>query len=168
MMSLTKKEVIRYDNGGWAEIQYLDGQHHGNWTVFHQDGSKSWERFYIEDQKSGPEREWHGNGQLKFERHYKEDELHGSWKEWHENGQLKKECQFEHGEQTGTARWYRVNGEVLAELNIADDGKRSGSQVAEILDDDYVLHLGIARYDNGSYLDCEFFEQLPEGYRLSK
>jgi antitoxin component YwqK of YwqJK toxin-antitoxin module len=162
-----EKEILRYDNGGWAEIHTLNGQHHGPWTVFREDGSKSWERFHQYGQKSGLDRSWFKGGQLDYERSYFEDELDGVWKTWHQNGQLKSERHFSNGIQTGLARWFLATGEILAELKISENGKRTGTQIAEFIETSG-LRLGIAEYKDGKYIGFVYFEELPDGYRLSR
>lgn len=168
MSHSNKTETIKYDDGGWAEIQTLDGEYHGSWTVFRKDGSKSWQRYHQAGTKHGPDRKWFENGQLKYERNYVNDKLHGQWLAWHQNGQLKNEAQYVKGEQRGLSRWYSVSGEVLAEMTIADDGQRHGTQIASFIFEEgpEPLRLGIATYDKSKYQGCEYFDDLPEGYSV--
>ena len=162
----TKK--IQYDDGGWAEIQTLDGEYHGSRTVYHQDGSKSWQSFHKHGKHHGLDRSWYDSGQLEYERCYKDGELHGDWRSWHTNGQLKSKYKFVNGEKRGLSSWYTITGELLAEMKTADDGQRHGTQIAvfTIEDGPEPLRLGIANYKKGEYQGCEYFNELPKGYSV--
>lgn len=79
--------TIRYDDGRWCELQYVDGKLHGNWTVFYANGQIEWERQHAKDRKEGYFRRWDATGRLVEEQWYHLNELHGLWKEWDEQSQ---------------------------------------------------------------------------------
>lgn len=166
-----KTERVDYEDGGYAEIQKLDGQNHGWWIVYNANGSKRWERHYQNGKQDGPERAWFPNGQLKEEWNYKNDELNGSWKTWHPNGQLKNECYFTDGEKDQHDRWYDPDGNLVAEQTIID-GVQHGTEVCTAFDEETGEEAtGIIEYNQGKYVgftpfpdSVDYFDDDEEDY----
>ncbi len=81
-----EKRTIRYDDGGWAEQSYVDGQLHGLWTVFRPDGGKRWERQNVQGLQEGYEHSWDESDRLVEAKHYHLNVLHGRWSRWDASG----------------------------------------------------------------------------------
>jgi hypothetical protein len=77
---------IDYEDGRWCEQEYVGGQLHGRWTVFHANGQKDWERQYAHGRQEGYQRTWDKKGRLIEEMWFHLDVLHGCWKKWDKKG----------------------------------------------------------------------------------
>lgn len=70
-------KIIKCPDGGWAEVEHLNGKFHGLWTVYYPNGLKKSERECINDKQEGCDRSWDNDGSSIEERWYHLDELHG-------------------------------------------------------------------------------------------
>jgi antitoxin component YwqK of YwqJK toxin-antitoxin module len=152
-------ERIEYEDGGYAEIQMLNGENHGWWIVFRADGSKHWERHYQNGKQHGPEREWFPDGKLDHEWNFVGGELNGPWKTWHANGQIKNDAYFTNGEKDLYDRWYDPDGALVAEQRIFK-GVKHGTQVCTVYDEDTCKETtGVMEFKDGTRVG---FTPFPE------
>jgi len=75
------------------------GQKHGIYRVWHQNGQLMHERNYMHDCRHGIGRGWWSNGQLRYEFNYHRDKEYGITRWWYPNGQLDSEENHHHGTQ---------------------------------------------------------------------
>ena len=115
-----RTERIDYDNGGWAEIDYLGDQRHGLWTVYYANGQKNWERELVHDRREGWQRSWAEDGTLLEEHGYHLGVPHGPWRYYYSNGVPKSETTFQFGYQHGRCACWNEAGELTAEGEYQD------------------------------------------------
>lgn len=74
-----------------------NGQQHGLYQAWFNNGQLFIEKNYVDGQKYGRCRIWYYTGQLQIERHYKKNEFHGLIQEWSEKGILTKKTMYING-----------------------------------------------------------------------
>ena len=73
---------------------YLDGQKHGKWMTWSEDGIKTSEVSFNYGQRDGKWQIWDADGALQHIFFYQVGEKVGVWQSYDENGQLKDEKDF--------------------------------------------------------------------------
>jgi antitoxin component YwqK of YwqJK toxin-antitoxin module len=73
---------------------YLDGEKHGTWTSWYNNGNKWSEGQYTKGRNDGITSTWHENGQKYYEGHFTEGARSGVWRFWDEQGELIKEIDY--------------------------------------------------------------------------
>jgi antitoxin component YwqK of YwqJK toxin-antitoxin module len=99
--SYMAREIFYYPNGQKKmEGDYnQNGQKHGKWIYWREDGKKWSEGYFFEGKDDGLRKTWHENGKKHYEGRYKEGTRIGTWKFWDESGKLVKEIDYDKGEQ---------------------------------------------------------------------
>jgi antitoxin component YwqK of YwqJK toxin-antitoxin module len=77
-----------YVEGPYVESNYKDGERHGPFKEWYENGQQWEECNYVNGKLHGPYIGWYKNGQKWRECEYVNGELHGPIKEWYKNGQL--------------------------------------------------------------------------------
>ena len=93
--------ILPWSGGKQEQGGYKDGEKHGQWT------------------------EWYENGQKKVIKNYidyidvseKKSLLHGKWIEYYENGQIRKEANYEVGRRHGKWIEYSEDGQIITDIN---------------------------------------------------
>lgn len=76
------------------EGEYKNGQRHGKWTYWHENG-KIWSEGSFKNGKSdGKRTTYFDNGKIRYVGFYKEDIRVGKWSFYDENGRLLKEVDY--------------------------------------------------------------------------
>jgi antitoxin component YwqK of YwqJK toxin-antitoxin module len=73
---------------------YLEGQKHGDWYIYNEQGVKISEANYRHNKKNGIWHVWNDNGILLYEMYYSNGEKIGKWMIWDEKGNIIMERQY--------------------------------------------------------------------------
>lgn len=73
---------------------YLDGEKHGTWTSWYDNGNKWSTGQYTNGVNDGIIITWHENGQKYYEGHFTAGARTGIWRFWDEQGELIKEIDY--------------------------------------------------------------------------
>lgn len=74
--------------------EYKDGERHGYWIYYFENGNVWSEGFYNMGKNDGKRLTYFENGKLRYEAHYKDDERVGTWKFYDEAGNLIKDVNY--------------------------------------------------------------------------
>ena len=80
-----------------CEVEYKDGERHGEWSLWYKNGRKMFERHYKDGMKHGWFRAWDVNGQIRVEREYKDGKAHGTWSAIDEKGTIMARTHYSRG-----------------------------------------------------------------------
>lgn len=85
-----------YHPNGALKIQgqLLDGERHGDWTSFYDNGLKWSENSYHKGQLNGKTKAYYPNGMLRMTGTYIDDEKRGEWRFFNEEGAMVKRMDF--------------------------------------------------------------------------
>ncbi len=94
------KEINYYPNGEIETEGELneDGQKHGLWVYWHENGKKWLEENYQNSLRHGEFIEWYMSGDKSFEGEYENGFPSGKWTFWDEDGNKTKQLIYENGE----------------------------------------------------------------------
>lgn len=81
---------VRWSDGCLKEVEVRDGQPHGRYTFWNEEGTKDEEGFYKNGKMHGKWTAWHYNGKKWRQWHCKDGMEHGLVTEWDPNGILIK------------------------------------------------------------------------------
>ena len=73
---------------------YLDGEKHGTWTSWYNNGNKWSTGQYTSGRHDGITTTWPENGKKYYEGYYEQDVRTGIWRFWDEKGELIKEIDY--------------------------------------------------------------------------
>jgi len=86
---------IYASNGNVLEQgKYVDGQKHGKWTNWNEDGQKTGEVKFDHGQRDGKWQIWDEKGILRYVMFYEVGEKVGTWLVYNETGTLEQEKEF--------------------------------------------------------------------------
>jgi len=102
------------------ENQYLDGEEHGCWRKWWENGKLRQVRYEFGDLSSV--RYWRRDGTLSSVKGYKNERFHGLCREWHRNGRLWYLEYFIEGLLEGFWKRWSKKGELL-EVRIYENGR---------------------------------------------
>lgn len=88
----TVEEVLEHypDGKKRMEGKLVNGERHGNWKVYYENGFLWSEGKYWKGKRKGYSVVYHKNGKKKLEGNYEDDVKVGIWKLWGEDGSLYK------------------------------------------------------------------------------
>ena len=91
----------RYYENGTKEMhgEFVDGDRHGQWTYWYQDGRKWTESLYENDLRVGHTVVWRESGFKNYEGNYSKGKPHGTWTFYDIDGSRVKDVLFEHGQK---------------------------------------------------------------------
>ncbi len=91
----------RFYENGVKEMhgEFANGDRHGKWTYWFQDGRKWTESLYENDLRVGPTIVWKESGFKNYEGSYSKGKPHGTWTFYDIDGSRLKDVLFEHGEK---------------------------------------------------------------------
>ena len=140
------------------ELHIIDGQRHGTYKSYFENGQKSKDCKYEKDKLHGEHKEYHVNGALKLQTHYKEGIQYGETKSFYNNANIYREVNFVNGEYEGEIKEYFKNGNLKfikneAKYTFFDDKKNIKCDV----------ELEEVRKNHGAYI---LYKGLWKNYRL--
>ncbi|MCK5820846.1 MAG: hypothetical protein KAH17_03125 [Bacteroidales bacterium] len=96
-----KVQEERFYENGTKEMhgEFYNGNRHGMWTYWFQDGRKWSESEYENDLRIGPTVIWRESGLKNYEGSYSKGKPHGTWTFYDLDGSRLKDVLFEHGEK---------------------------------------------------------------------
>jgi hypothetical protein len=94
------------------ELHIIDGQRHGTYKSYFENGQKSKDCKYEKDKLHGEHKEYHVNGALKLQTHYKEGIQYGETKSFYNNGNKYREFNLINNEYEGEIKEYFKNGNL--------------------------------------------------------
>ena len=104
---------------------FKDGEQHGLWLAYHENGQLEWKGTYKDGKEHGPHEVYYESGQLRKTGAYKDGHQDGPWLAYHENGQLECKLACKDGEVQGPSEEYYENGQLKSK-GIFKDGKLHG------------------------------------------
>jgi hypothetical protein len=93
-----------------------EGETHGKWTEFYEDGSKKAESYSLSGKAHGPYIGWFKNGQKKTELTYVNGEKHGIHTEWYEDGKKAASTPNVNGKLHGTLITWDDKGKEIVSI----------------------------------------------------
>jgi antitoxin component YwqK of YwqJK toxin-antitoxin module len=100
-------EKLEYQKSDIMECHYLNGQPHGTYKGWHENGQPQLEINYHNGELHGSFKTWYENGKPSSEANYVNGKKHGIYKEWY-NGQLQYECNYHNGQPHGLCKSWDI------------------------------------------------------------
>ena len=94
------------------ELHIIDGQRHGTYKSYFENGQKRCDYNYESGKLNGEIKEYHVGGNLKLKTQYKNGEIGGVYKSYYENGQIEKNCNYINGKFDGLYKSYYEKGNL--------------------------------------------------------
>lgn len=104
---------------------YWQGQKHGEWRSYFENGTPRDKRYYDRGKKTGAFVAWWPNGNPKLSYQFEAGEYDGLCREWNQRGLLVKQSNYQAGHENGEQKWWYDNGKIKANY-IIKDGRRYG------------------------------------------
>ena len=106
-----------FDDAGTVveRARYVDGELHGERTLYHPNGNPQYVETHDRGTFAGPYRAYYPDGQLELEGEYVDDEMSGIWTAYYPNGQRKETVSFRENQENGPFREWYSNGTIKAE-----------------------------------------------------
>ena len=98
------QEILR------RKINYKDGQLHGEYKEFYENGQLGIVSNYKNGKLEGEYKHFRENGVLDFEANYKDGKREGEYKTYYENGNLAMTCNYENDKREGICVRFNPNG----------------------------------------------------------
>ena len=115
----------------FIKSNYKDGQLHGNYIVYYENGNILREVEYKNDKKEGIEKVYYSNKTLSEIYNYKNGQLEGEFFEYHESGNLSKIGQYKDGKKEG--EWKKYQNNNLIKISNYKEGLYHGEVISYYL-----------------------------------
>jgi len=134
----------------FVEGTYRDGAQHGEWTYWHENGTKSRTVTYKNGKPDGSWEVYHADGTLSAKRSYKEGKRDGNWALYDESGkQLLGEEQYTDGKADGVWKAWFPSGQLQKQI-----GFKMGMRDGEALEWDE---------EGNKRIEATYVENKPHG-----
>ncbi len=109
--------IFSKEGSKYIEQTYKKGEKKGEWRVFFPDGQIQKEGLKINGQDHGQYREWHQNGNLKYEYQYDVGKKVGKWLSWYEDETKYTERNFVDDQLNGKVFVWDETGKLAKEYD---------------------------------------------------
>lgn len=120
------KHKYDHENGQtWQKYEIINGQPHGEWSIFFPTGQFSEQKFYSNGKKVGCWKTYHDNGKQWSEDTYKDDKREGISQKWRWDGVIEFSGHYKNDKKDGNWEYYYANG-LLEHSGHYKNGNRHG------------------------------------------
>lgn len=109
------KYTIVDENNNSKELNYVNGQLHGDVLVYNEEGTLIEKHQYLNGKRHGEWTYWNGKGQKMAVLHYDKGVKHGKWEIFFDGGITKALMYYHEGSKTGTWKNFNKEQVLLAE-----------------------------------------------------
>ncbi|PCJ56565.1 MAG: hypothetical protein COA79_18575, partial [Planctomycetota bacterium] len=128
MMKKFNGKVIEFSHDNKikiSEIDYVNGQKHGEEFEWYLNGEKRFSIYYTNGKQDGKHESWYQNGNKSYLGNYINGKRHGVHEKWYKSGKKEYIEKCNHGKHFGEQIYWYENGKIKTLSFISENSKNS-------------------------------------------